>query len=243
MPTLTAPQVLMSEGPPDRMIMIVPDLDRQIAWQLSVEAVNQARQTMPRVSGATASRLQPVSGTNFFGIYFPDSQTWFMEHGTKAFTMRSLAGKTIPMWLNDFDGQLRQKNPKAKTRTTEDGRVQVLIFRRAARIGQRKLVQRRDKVTGKMVTTTAPASYPGAPGRIGTRKPTFWNNFFRNVSGQIAKGNVGVRWRHPGIQAMGFLNGALARTVFEAGLPIEPVYVADGATWSSLLSLRIRNGG
>lgn len=243
MPDLLAPQMQMSAGVPDRLIMIVPDLDQYEANFLAYEAVSVARQTMPRVTGATASRLSPVYGNGYFGIYFPDAQTWFMERGTKAFTMRSLAGKTIPMWITDTDGSLRQKNPKAKVKTTQDGRVQVLIFRRAARMGQRKLVQRKDKKTGQMVTTTTVASYPGAPGRINQRQPASPWTPTGATGGQIAPGNVGVRWRHPGIRAMQFLNGALARTAFEASLTIGTVYAMDGATWEQALDMRLKHQG
>jgi hypothetical protein len=230
----------MSAGPPDRMIMIMPDLGRQEAVYLGYEAVSLARQMMPRVTGATASRLAPIYGDGYFGIYFPDAQTWFMERGTKAFTMRSLAGKTIPMWVNDFDGSTRRKNPKAETRETEDGRTQVLIFRRAAKMGQRKLVRKVDKVSGQIITTTTVASYPGAPGRISRRQPAAPWTPSGATGGQIASGNVGVRWRHPGIKSMQFLNSALARTVFEAGMPIQTVYAVDGANWEHLLDMRLR---
>jgi hypothetical protein len=240
MPSLLAPQMQMTAGSPDRMIMILQDVGRQEALYLATEAISVARQSMPRVTGATASRLAPIYGDGYFGIYFPDAQTWFMERGTRAFTMRSLAGKTIPMWVNDFDGSLRAKDPKARTRETQDGRTQVLIFRRAARMGQRKLVRKVDKVSGQVVTTTTVASYPGAPGRISRRQPGMpWTSPGAR-GGQITGGNVGVRWRHPGIPAMQFLNGALARTAFEASLPIQTVYAVDGANWEHLLDMRLR---
>lgn len=237
MPAMLAPQVEMSAGPPDRLVMLL-DLDAQSAKYVAINAVQIARQSMPRVTGATANRLQPVYGEGHIGIYFPDRWTWFMERGTKPFTMRSLAGKTIPMWITDPDGSERRKNPKAKVRTTEDGRVQVQIFRRAARIGQRKMVKRKNKVTGKMETTSVPASYPGAPGRIARRvAPAPWTPSGLR-GGQIAKGNVGVRWRHPGLNAMSFLNGALADAAFEAGEIIQTVFAVDGASFEALLEKR-----
>lgn len=227
---LSAPQVLLTASTPDRIVMPVDGLEETDARNLAIDAVMRARLTMPRVTGGTASRLQPLSGEGFFGIWFPDAHTWFMEHGTKPFTMRSLAGKTIPMWITDADGSMRRDNPKAQVRTTEDGRTQVLIFRRAAPIGKRKLNRKIDKTTGQVTTWTSPASYPGAPGRIGRRVPGApWSGNLRG--GAIAAGNVGVRWRHPGIVAMNFLNSALAQAAFESGFIIQPVYVANGATW------------
>jgi hypothetical protein len=239
MPQLLAPQMRFAAGAPDRLVMLA-DVSREESYYLATEAVYIARQTMPRVTGVTASRLATIVAEGYFGIYFPDATTWFLEAGTRAFTMRSLAGKTIPMWVSDTDGQLRRDNPKIRIHTTEDGRLQVLIFRRAARLGQRKVVRRKDPVTGQLTLRTTVASYPGAPGRINRRQPAAPWNASGTQGGQIAGGNVGVRWRHPGIQAMQFLNGALARTAFEAGLPITTVYAVDGASWQSFLSFRLR---
>lgn len=237
MPALTAPQLNLAPQP-DRVVMLHADLDQSEARYVATDAVYIARQSMPRVTGSTARRLEPIYGRGWIGIYFPDNWTWFMEHGTKPFTMRSLAGKTIPMWITDPDGSERRKNPKARVRVTEDGRTQVQIFRRAARIGQRKVVKRKNKVTGKMETTTVPASYPGAPGRISRREAPAPFTAAGARGGQIARGNVGVRWRHPGLRAMLFLNGGLADASFQAGLPINTVYVADAATFEKLLEKR-----
>jgi hypothetical protein len=244
MPDLLAPQLQFSSGTPDRMIMIIEGLDEQSANYLAINAVYAARLSMPRVTGVSANRLQPVHGEGFFGIYFPDAYTWYQERGTKPFTMRSLAGKTIPMWVSDEDGALRSKNPKIKVRTTEDGRVQVLIFRRAARLGERKTVRRKNPVTGAMETTTTVASYPGAPGRINRRVPGQPGTPVGRVGGQIGAGNVGVRWRHPGLRAAQFLNAAIARSAFEAGFLLQTIYACDGAEWESLVKrkgLKIAN--
>lgn len=216
------------------MIMIIEDLDEQSAQYLAINAVYAARQSMPRVTGATANRLRPIYGEGFFGIYFPDAWTWFQERGTKPFTMKSLAGKTIPMWVSDEDGQLRAKNPKIQVRTTEDGRTQVLIFRRAARLGERKTVRRKNPATGAIEVRTTVASYPGAPGRINRRAPGQPNTPAGRVGGQISPGNVGVRWRHPGLRAGQFLNSAIARSAFEAGMLIQTIYACDGAEWEAL---------
>lgn len=244
MPDLLAPQLQLAAGTPDRMIMVLEELDEQSAGYLAINAVYAARQSMPRVTGATANRLKPISGEGFFGIYFPDAWTWYQERGTKPFTMRNLAGKTIPMWVSDEDGRIRAKNPKTKVRTTDDGRVQVLIFRKAARMGQRKVIRKKNPVTGAIETTTTVASYPGAPGRINRRTPGVPNTPAGRVGGQINVGNVGVRWRHPGLRAGQFLNSAIARSAFEAGLLVQTIYACDGAEWEALVKrkgLRVAN--
>lgn len=235
MDTLTAPQLQFGSSTPDRAVMVINGLDKQTAMYLAQAAVSQARQNMPRVTGRTAVRLQPIWGDSFFGIWFPDNYVWYMEHGTKPFTMRKLAGKTIPMWVEDAGGQIRAKNPKARVRTTQDGRTQVLIFRRAARIGQRKVTRRRNRVTGAYETTSVPASYPGAPGRIARRIPGQPFTPGGKVGGRIASGNVGVRWRHPGLQAAQYLNSALARTAFQNDLMIGTVYILDATSWEYVM--------
>jgi hypothetical protein len=223
--SLSAPQENLTDGAPDRIVMVLKELRYRDARRLAQAAVENARQLMPRVTGDSARRLQPIYGNGFFGIWFPDSHTWFLERGTKPRTQYSLAGKVIPMWITDTDGSVRRENPKAQTRRTEDGRNQVLIFRRAARIGQRKLNRRVDKTTGQVTTWTTPMSYPGAAGRIGGR----------DERGRILPGNSGVRWRNPGIKAIGFMNTALAKTAFDYGYFIDTVYVANSGTWDVAL--------
>jgi hypothetical protein len=233
---LTSPEMRLAVGTPDRLVMMHPDIDDTDARRLAIDATFRARQVMPRVSGRTASRLQPFYGRGFFGIWFPDSHTWFMEQGTGPRTMRTLAGKTIPMWITDTDGSLRRGNPKAKVRTTDDGRTQVLIFRRAARIGQRKTVRKVDRVTGAVTTSSTPASYPGAPGRISRRAaPMPWTPVGQR-GGQIGAGNVGVRWRHPGLRAQQFMNTAITGAAFDAGLIAQTIYVVDGGSWELALT-------
>lgn len=236
MDTLLAPQLQFAPAP-DRAVMALHDLDADEAYYLAIEAVSQARLAMPRVTSRTAHRLAPLYGDGFFGIYFPDAWVWFQEHGTKGFTMKSLAGKTIPMWVEDPGGVERAKNPRIKVRTTDDGRLQVLIFRRAARIGQRKQTQRKNRITGEMQTVSVPMSYPGAPGRIARREAPSPFTAFGRRGGQIAAGNVGVRWRHPGLKAQQYLNSALARTAFEAGLLVNTVYFLDAQTFEYAMSL------
>jgi hypothetical protein len=160
---------------------------------------------MPRVSGAAARSLEPYWGRGFFGVRWSSRHLWYPEAGTRAHTMRGLAGKVVPMWVSDEDGSLRRTNPRIKTRTTDDGRRQVLIFRRAGRIGERRTARRR--VGGQVVTTSVPASYPGAPGRIA----------LRSAAGQVARGNVGVRWRHPGTAPGGYVRSAILEVCQQAG--------------------------
>lgn len=234
MPSITAPILRLGAGIPDRMVMRAEGFSEQDTRYLAIDAAYTARMTMPRVSGATASHLVPIYQQGWFGVYFPDSWTWFMEQGSGPRTMRSLAGKTVPMWVYDEDGQLRAKNKKIRVRTTQDGRTQVLIFRKAAPIGQRKQVRRRNKATGEMETVWTVASYPGAPGRINRRSSgQGWGN---GEPGQIGRGNTGVRWRHPGLRALQFLNAAIAGVAFRSSVPLTTIYATDGAEWEHFLT-------
>lgn len=221
MPLTEIPEIMLSQSP-DRMIMFVDRLSPNKARAAANTAVAMAREKMPKMSGGSARRIQPLYGKGFFGIYFPDNYVWFQEQGVRPFTMNSLQGKTIPMWVKDADGKLRAKNPKIKTRLTEDGRTQVLIFRRAAYKGQRKMKYRTDPVTGiRTVVGDTPMSYPGAPGRIGSRLGGPPN------PGQIAGGNVGVRWRHPGLAPKLFLNNAMTLAAQRYGILPVRVYLTD----------------
>lgn len=209
------------------MIMLVPDLSGARARTIANAAVRECRRKMPKLSGQSMNRIFPLYGKGFFGIGFLDSYVWFQENGIRPFTMTSLAGKTIPMWINDPTGVERQRNPKARTRVTLSGKVQVLIFRKVAQIGQTKTVKRRNKVTGAMESTQVPASYPGAPGRIAVREASSPNTRSGRVGGRIAPGNIGVKWRHPGLAPRKFLNNSLTLAAQWYGiLPIR-VYVAD----------------
>lgn len=183
---------------------------------------------MPKMTGASAARLQPIYGKGYFGIWWADSYVWFQDHGIRPFTMRSLAGKTIPMWVDDPTGQERVKNPKAQVRTTMSGKVQVLIFRKAANIGQRVTKYGKDPKTGqRIIISDRPASYPGAPGRIGVREARSPNTREGKVAGRIAKGNSGVRWRHPGIAPRLFLNNAVTLAAQWNGILPVRVYLTD----------------
>lgn len=208
---------------PDRLIMTIEGLHANDARRMANQAVAIARKTMPKASGSSAKRLSPAYGAGYFGIKFQDSYVWFQENGIKAFTMHALAGKTIPMWVDDRDGKIRAKNPKVKTKIDAAGKTKVLIFRKVAQIGQR--VQKTRK-SGQRYD--APASYPGAPGRISVRQASAPYTTAGKTGGQIAPGNGGVRWRHPGLHPRLFLNNALTVTAERNGfLPIR-IYAADG---------------
>jgi hypothetical protein len=233
---LTAPQVQLTTNP-SSMVMLVSGLGREDAIRLAEDARYRCRQRMPRVTGLTASRIEPIADRGWFGVAFP-AEAWFMERGTSPFTMRSLAGKTIPMWITDTDGSLRRSNPKARVRSTEDGRTQVLIFRRAAQMGSRKTTSKR-RADGSTYRYSSPAAYPGAPGRINRRQPSAPWTPVGGRGGAVGAGNVGVRWRHPGVRAMQNINSALAEAAFDAGLIVQPVFAVDGAALDLLLTRRV----
>ena len=148
-------------APPTTMIARCKDLNHFEAAHLAHEAVTIARRNAPKLSGASAKRFTPYFGDGFFGIKWVDSYIFFQEMGIKPFTMKSLAGKVIPLWVSDPTGTERTKNPKAKTRVTASGVTQVLIFRRVGIKGAQKSVLRNG--IRRFVPNT---NYPGAPGRI-----------------------------------------------------------------------------
>lgn len=198
---------------PDTLYVLVDGANEHACRVMAEEAVRLSRRDFPRVSGRGAQGLRPFYGAGFFGVSWTEPYVWYRERGTKPFTMRKLAGKTIPMWVDDQDGSARRDNPKAETRVTEDGRKQVKIFRRVAKIGQRKMVRR--TIAGITTSVSVPASYPGAPGRISGRYDR----------GRISVGNVGVRWRHPGLQAAGTIETAVLKVAAYSGLGQPPVQV------------------
>lgn len=200
---------------PDRLYMDSRNLNQSLARAAAEMATYIAREECPKLSGTGASNIMPIYGVGFFGLHFLD-YIWYQNAGTKAQTMRWLAGKTIPMWIDDPTGKERQKNPKAKTRTTASGKVQVLIFRKAANFGERKIVK--EKKGGIEVVRTTPKHYPGAPGRISMREaPSPWTTSGR-LGGQIARGNAGVWWYFPGLKPRGFLQHAIQQSANYFGI-------------------------
>ena len=223
---------------PDRAFMVIKGLSRADAYEMALEAVAEARRKMPKLTGASADRLEPLYDKGLFGILWQDSYVWYQDHGIRPFTMNNLAGKTIPMWVNDPSGALRAKNPKAKTRTTVDGRVQTLIFRKVAVKGQSKQKYVTNPKTGRReLVGNKPASYPGAPGRINVRNAKgALSSDGAKIGGQIGKGNVGVRWRHPGLAPKLFINNALTLVSQWNGIIPVRIYVTD-ATWNGRVDM------
>lgn len=202
---------------PDRLIMYVNGLSEDDAEALANDAVLVCAQMAPKLSGKSSKNLAPVWAEGHFGVQWFEAYVWFQENGISPFTMRNLAGKTIPMWINDPTGEEARKNPKAKIRTTADGRRQVLIFRKAAPIGSRKTVMREGR------PVDVPRSWPGAPGRINRRHEAGKMYGGARIGGQIAQGNVGVRWRHPGLARRGFIRRGLEVTAVYHGFPAGPI--------------------
>lgn len=208
----------------DRLYIRLPlPVDLNITQLAAGSAVHHAKDLAPKLFGSMASQLTPIWSDDYFGIRWLDPVTWYQEMGIRPFVMRSLEGKTIPMWIDDPTGEEQKANPKAQVRVTPSGRTQVLIFRKAAKRGARKVVRRRRAGIDQWVDV--PQSYPGAPGRINRRRRGA--PFTTRGGGQIARGNVGVRWRHPGMASKFFMHEGLLRAATEMGLPRGlPVEVA-----------------
>ena len=210
--SLTTPEAFsrINTAEPNALVAWVKDADDLATEQMAMSAVYVAQQWMPKVSGSAARGLQPVAEDGYYGISWGHSYVRYLERGTRPRTMRELAGKTIPMWVDDSDGQqaakMSPRERQERTRVTEDGRRQVKIFRKAAPIGSRKTVIR----NGRQVSV--PRSYPGAPGRINRRDDI----------GKIAGGNVGVRWRHPGIQGRDYVGDAILYVADSVGIRVSP---------------------
>jgi len=226
MPGLLETQEMIISPRPDRLIMMVSGLRGPRARNLANNALRESRRVMPKLTGRSASRLYPLYGSGYFGVGWLDNSVWFQEQGIRPFTMFALAGKTIPMWIDDPDGTERQNNPKAQVRTTLSGKTQVLIFRRAAMPGAQRTV-RRKIADGTYEEYTVPASYPGAPGRIGKREAAQPLTTPGRRPGAIAKGNIGVRWRHPGLSPRMFLNHAMTLAAQQGGIIPNRIYAAD----------------
>lgn len=222
---------------PDRAIMVVKGLEPARARQCALAATREAKKKMPKLTGASSNRLQPVWGRGYFGVRWLDSYVWFQDHGIRAFTMNRLAGKVIPMWIDDPTGMERAKNPKAKTRITMSGKSQVLIFRKAAKQGARIQRTRIDPTTKiARIVSDVPASYPGAPGRINVRQAGTPLTTPGKRGGQIARGNVGVRWRHPGISPRLFINNSITLAAQWHGILPVRIYLCDNRWRASMRS-------
>lgn len=202
-------------------------------------AVEYAQALSPRATGDSARSFSPIWGHGFFGIAWAHQHVWFQEMGIRPFTMHNLAGKVVPMWINDPLGEERRRNPRAEVRTLEDGRVQVLIFRRAALKGETRVVKRREN--GRTIEKVVPRSWPGAPGRINRREAPAPNTAPGRVGGRIAQGNVGVRWRHPGLFGRYFLREALIKAANFHALPLGSImYAAEGVRAKRQASAAVR---
>jgi len=231
---------------PDRAIFGAPGLTIDRAWTIATRAMYVARAHMPRVTSVSAFSLTPIAGEGWFGLSWTHPHIWYQEMGIRPFTMRSLAGKTIPMWVNDPHGELARKQKRPRTRVTADGRSQTLIFRRAAKFGQRKQVWQ--QVQGQMVRRTVPMSYPGAPGRIAVNRSQGLMrqgdvNPGQGNPGWIAKGNVGVRWRHPGLQPGRHVARGIIEAAIVHGLPVVDVqYLTASQAHASNYTVLVAKG-
>lgn len=211
--TSPTPPGTSSGNIPDRIYVLIEGLDETTAWHLAQRAVHLAQGYAPKLSGRSSHRLRVYYGPGFFGIQWLDPYMWFQEAGTRPRVMTNLAGKTIPMWIDDPTGSERAKNPRARTRVTFSGKTQILIFRKAAKVGERKSVKR--KVAGTYRMVDVPKSYPGAPGRIARRQ--FVTYPADTHSGKVAVRNIGVRWFNPGIAGKGFMQHAIWTSAQQAG--------------------------
>lgn len=230
MPDLTTQEIVRSSNP-DRLYLLIPGLDPQSARRMAYAAAGIAKKNAPKLSGSGAKSIYPLWGKGFIGLTAKAHYMWYQESGIRPFTMKNLAGKTIPMWIDDPYGVERAKNPKAKTRVTASGKSQILIFRKAPKIGSKTPKLKKNRVTGKYETKMVPKHYPGAPGRIGRRQASISNtapgHSVVKSSGKVAKGNVGVWWRHPGITPRLFMNYALTRTAMDFGYTPDKIVAAD----------------
>lgn len=182
MPVTYVPRDVSPGQLPDGIILNVATTNLRLLSNLADTAASKAKEGSPKSSGRASDSIQPIYGPGWFGIKWDQPYLWYQDQGIGPYTMRSLRGKVIPMWIEDEDGTEARKIPlrdrARRMRVTRDGRRQVLIFRKATK--------------------------PGAPGRIGKRT--------RNADGRIAKGNVGVKWRHPGLPRRGFLSSAVTES-------------------------------
>jgi hypothetical protein len=211
------------------MVYIAREVGIEEAYETALLAVFYARSLCPKLTGMGASGIEPIFGEGYFGLTWTMPYIWIQNAGARPFLMRSLAGKTIPMWIDDPTGKEARDNPHAQTRVTESGRSQVLIFRKAAPIGSRKIVKRRGP-GGVMISVDVPRSYPGAAGRIANREaPSPWTTQGR-IGGRIAQGNIGIRWYFPGLSPRHFLQQGLEQAAAMIG---ARGHISLGYDWSA----------
>lgn len=213
---------------PNTLYCRIPNLKISAAEMLAKQACAQARTLSPKLSGRAAEGIKPYFGEGYFGVRWDRPYLWYQEAGIGAFTMRNLAGKTIPMWVDDWTGEMARANPKAKTRITSNGRRQILIFRKAGKIGARKRVAQRDARGRLLRWRDVPQSYPGAPGRIQVRE---WQPPDRTTGRITSTGtriHVGVRWRHPGLVPREFMQYSIQSVADLVGYPNIQVYAIYG---------------
>ena len=207
----------MAPHNPSKMAFVSRQLTPDDAYNGAMIAVARAQKLSPKLSGMAARSIEPVYGPGFFGLTWEVPYLWYQNEGVRPFLMRNLAGRVIPMWIDDPTGSVAEKNPKAQRRVTESGRPQVLIFRKAAPIGSRKTVKRKGP-GGKIIEVDVPRSYPGAAGRIANREaPTPYTTAGR-LGGRIAQGNIGIRWYFPGLSPRYFLQESLRQAAAELGV-------------------------
>lgn len=229
MPAVATPVRNTGRIVPDRLYIRAPEYNDKQCELLAKQAAAFTRAVAPKLSGRGAQGIKPYWGRGFFGIRWDRTYMWYQERGTNPFTMRSLAGKTIPMWVDDPTGSERRANPKAKTRVVANGRRQVLIFRKVAKHGARKRVAVRDAKGRLLRHKTVPQSYPGAPGRIAR---TTYDERYGTHTGKIAKmrprAHIGVRWRNPGIVGREFMLYSLQEVAEMAKVEDTTVYSTYG---------------
>ncbi len=213
---------------PDRLYMLAPERTRSECHKMAMAAVALCVKDAPRLSGRATAGIKPYYGLAFFGVKWDRPYLWYQESGTAPHTMRNLAGKTIPMWIDDWTGDLARKNPKAKTRITANGRRQILIFRKVGKIGAKKRVADRDS-EGRIVRwRSVNQSFPGAPGRVSNRQWSPPDGTTGRISLLISRPHVGVKWRHPGLVPREFMKNSIATVGAENGLTVRDVYAVYG---------------
>jgi hypothetical protein len=223
---------------PDRVIMVIPGLRRRDAKVMALLAVSYARTHAPKLTGVSSAWIRPLYGNGNFGMQWFHEQIWFQNTGVRPFLMSKLAGKTVPMWIDDPNGDVERQEQESLGRGKtlpanrkrvfpETGRKQVLIFRKAAKPtrpvfkdGKLVMVKNTKQVIRGNRTVTVPRSYPGAPGRIDER--------LRTATGKIGRGNIGVRWYFPGLTPRNFLQMGLVEACDRFGVTPGAIHTGYG---------------